>query len=116
MSINEMVQGYLETAIWSSTDDQGRDLDRFSVDDIWFSAREEARQDCEAFVAQAEDLLDEEDASDSRVGHDFWLTRNGHGAGFWDGDYRAGDALTEIAESFGMKYVYITNLGTLDIA
>ena len=26
------------------------------------------------------------------IGHDFWLTRNGHGAGFWDGDYRDRDA------------------------
>lgn len=23
-----------------------------------------------------------------RIGHDFWLTRNGHGAGFWDGDWK----------------------------
>jgi hypothetical protein len=21
---------------------------------------------------------------EERAGHDFWLTRNGHGAGFWD--------------------------------
>ena len=23
----------------------------------------------------------------SKLGHDFWLSRNGHGAGFGDGDY-----------------------------
>tara|TARA_R100001530_G_scaffold106025_1_gene74048 strand:- start:761 stop:1126 length:366 start_codon:yes stop_codon:yes gene_type:complete len=23
----------------------------------------------------------------SQAGHDFWLTRQGHGAGFWDGDW-----------------------------
>ena len=23
----------------------------------------------------------------AQAGHDFWLTRNGHGAGFWDGDW-----------------------------
>ena len=36
-----------------------------------------------------------------RIGHDFWLTRNGHGAGFWDGDWDDADfvkrALTFVA-------------------
>lgn len=35
-------------------------------------------------------------------GHDFYLTREGHGAGFWDrglGDL--GDYLTRIADSYG---------------
>jgi hypothetical protein len=35
------------------------------------------------------------------IEHDFFLTRNGHGAGFWDGDYKNGEKLTEIAKSFG---------------
>lgn len=38
-----------------------------------------------------------------RAGHDFWLTRNGHGAGFGDGDWpeEAGEKLSEAARSFG---------------
>ena len=44
-----------------------------------------------------------------RAGTDFWLTRNGHGAGFWDGDwdYRDydepdwGHALDKRAKTFG---------------
>lgn len=36
-----------------------------------------------------------------QVGHDFWLNRNGHGAGFWDGDYPVhGDKLSAIARTF----------------
>lgn len=32
-----------------------------------------------------------------QIGHDFWLTRNGHGAGFWDrGQGALGDKLTKI--------------------
>ena len=46
---------------------------------------------------------------DDQAGHDLWLTRNGHGAGFWD---RTADvyppenaqALTEAAEHFGPKH------------
>ena len=36
------------------------------------------------------------------AGHDFALTRNRHGAGFWDrGLGEAGDVLTDLAHSFG---------------
>ena len=35
----------------------------------------------------------------AQIGHDFWLTRNGHGAGFWDGDYGDyGDAITQVVK------------------
>lgn len=44
----------------------------------------------------------------SRFGHDMALTRNGHGAGFWDrglpGD--AGDVLTDWAKSLGSLRVF----------
>ena len=40
---------------------------------------------------------------DEQFGHDLWLTRQGHGAGFWDGDWREPEAtaLTEYARSIG---------------
>lgn len=40
---------------------------------------------------------------DAHAGHDFWLTRNGHGAGFWDGDWPKpyDDQLTTAAKAFG---------------
>ncbi len=39
----------------------------------------------------------------SQAGHDFYLTRNGHGAGFWDGDWSKpyADMLTDGAEAYG---------------
>ena len=47
--------------------------------------------------------------------HDFWLTGNHHGAGFWDGDYpeivdgkEVGDILTELAHSFGECDLLVT--------
>lgn len=40
------------------------------------------------------------------AGHDFWLTRNGHGAGFWDrGIGDVGDALADSARAYGEAYV-----------
>lgn len=42
------------------------------------------------------------DVSAKQMGHDFSLTRNGHGAGFWDrGTGALGDWLTRCAQSFG---------------
>lgn len=43
------------------------------------------------------------------VAHDFILTRNHHGSGFWDGDWVApwGDKLTVLAHSFGQLETYL---------
>lgn len=42
-----------------------------------------------------------------QIGHDFWLTRNGHGAGFWDrGHGELGDKLSDLAKTFGTVHVY----------
>lgn len=45
----------------------------------------------------------------SLAGHDFALTRNHHGAGFWDrglGD--VGDKLTDLAHAYGERTLYLT--------
>lgn len=40
--------------------------------------------------------------SEGDAGHDLWLTRSGHGTGFWDrGLGELGDRLTEAAKSYG---------------
>ena len=41
------------------------------------------------------------------LGHDLWLTRNGHGAGFWDRDLgELGSDLTLAAQRMGEVWVY----------
>lgn len=49
------------------------------------------------------------------AGHDFWLTRNGHGAGFWDGDWPQPYAteLTNAAKAFGETSLYIGDDGKI---
>ena len=44
----------------------------------------QADKDCEAFFHENKKLLRESGLHPDQCGHDFWLTRNGHGAGFWD--------------------------------
>jgi len=107
---------YIETALWSSndeSDDQGGEpLDRnYTRDDLAPETLDAMKADCLAFVDLADELLDLEY---SQAGHDFWLTRNGHGAGFWDGDWpEHGDKLTEISKGFGEANLYIGDDGLI---
>jgi hypothetical protein len=53
-------------------------------------------------------------AGDERNGHDFWLTREGHGVGFWDRGYgRVGSILTDAASSFGGFNLYLGDDGMI---
>lgn len=50
-------------------------------------------------------LADEAGPGVTQAGHDFWFTRNGHGAGFWDGDWPLyGDLLTDASQGYGEFY------------
>ena len=50
-------------------------------------------------------------------GHDLWLTRNGHGAGYWDRGLGAlGERLSSAARSLGEVSSYVTDDGQVDIA
>ena len=90
----DMIDHYYETLIWS----QNGDTMPYIEPTDWEG------DVVEFFIKNAELLTTTEPwAHDpAQAGHDFALTRNGHGAGFWDHDAgEAGDALTESAEWFG---------------
>lgn len=105
--LEEMVNSYLETALWSSTDGDEPLDNKYSQEDIYDDDVITAKSDCACFVAMAEELLD--DLDEGQLGHDFWLTRNGHGAGFWDGDYEEelGNKLTELSKKFTEVEPYV---------
>lgn len=69
------------------------------------------REDCLKFYEANKDLIERAiestGHSEARLGHDFWLTRNHHGAGFWDGRWgELGDALDAACEEFGDCELY----------
>lgn len=101
-------EGYRDCALWASTDDEGKPLDsEFTVDDLSPGAIQTMRQDCAAFIRANREDLRASELSPERAGHDFWLTRNGHGAGFWDeglGDL--GRELTKASKPYGEAYLY----------
>jgi hypothetical protein len=119
---DQFTQGYIQCALWSSTDDAGDPLDK---NHDWTHLADETLQrmvaDCAKFQADNAALLAEVDypRNDStnlaHAGHDFWLTRCGHGAGFWDGDLpeELGQALTKASEQFGNVDLYIGDDGKI---
>lgn len=121
--LDEMFPHYVTCALWSSHDDDGVPLDsEYGPDDIDENVSANMRADCESFVVGAWHWLvnDGENAPVStrsmmqaeQVGHDFWLTRNGHGAGFWDrGTGAVGDALTKLAKPYGGCDLYVGDDG-----
>ena len=71
--------------------------------------------ECLAFFVYAECYLSDE--SISQAGHDFWLSRNGNGTGFWDRDssYYADyvrDWLQIKSEQFGESDVIYNEIKT----
>lgn len=120
---------YIETALWSSNDEStpegGEPMDdNYGPTDLSPECLAKMVIDCEKFQADNEDLieqaLEKHGQDDSNCGHDFWLTRNGHGCGFWDGDYSddhgegpLGKALTEASKAFGETWIYVGDDGQI---
>lgn len=103
----DFVIAYFECALWSSTEwdeegNAGEPLDaNYGIDDIHPVTKRAGMRDCISFVTVYGDLLDQVGDYASH-GHDFWLTRNHHGAGFWDRGYEEiGEQLTKAAKGYG---------------
>lgn len=105
---------YVTAMLWAETDDDGEPLDkRYTNTDLSVEACKTVSDDCFKFWhANLADIESEPE----RAGHDFWLTRNGHGAGFWDGDWpEAGDRLTAASKAFGECHPYVGDDGQIHL-
>lgn len=99
---------YVTEALRTTNDDGGTPLDlNWKPSELAPDTMAQMKGDCEAF--QAANHADLTDLDDEQAGRDFWLTRNRHGAGFWDGDYEEPIAsrLTASAHSFGEYTLYV---------
>jgi hypothetical protein len=107
---------YITAALWSSNDestsDGGEPLDRnYGPDDLASETLEKMKVDCDRFIAEnAKNIAGDEE----QAGHDFWLTRCGHGSGFWDGDWPdAGERLTAACKSYPEVTLYVGDDGLI---
>jgi hypothetical protein len=81
----------------------------YTASDIAPETLERMVKDCERFQREAVIAPYFKEA-----GHDFWLTRNGHGSGFWDGDWPdSGEELTAISKTFGEYDLYVGDDGAI---
>lgn len=90
-------------------DDNGAHFD--VEDELSADAIELIREVCEDFQRSNSELLAQyrecTGRDDESAGHDFWLTRNRHGAGFWDrGKHSCLRELTESARAYGESWAY----------
>lgn len=101
------LRAYLECAEWAGLGDEDRErFERASAPKWSRAALATARADCRDFQRYcAEAGIELGDPAQD--GHDFYLTRNRHGAGFWDRGYGPrGDELTKAAYMFESADVY----------
>jgi hypothetical protein len=109
----DFFHAYVECALWSSCDDNGEPLDdTYGPDDIATETLADMRADCDDFYTANAELWRSVGMSDDQAGHDFWLTRCGHGAGFWDrglGD--VGETLTANTRPYGNVDLYVGDDG-----
>jgi hypothetical protein len=123
MNLDNFTLAYVECALWSTPVDEAyaaehdlpedRSLDRagFGIADMAPETLASIVDDCYAFREAAGELLS--DWSDGQAGHDLWLTRNRHGAGFWDRGLPHGEELSAIARAYGESDLYIGDDGQL---
>jgi hypothetical protein len=129
--LRDFVKGYMICALWAETDNAddsgGEPLDaNYDIDDIHATSLDSILTECADFVISNHDDLiayarTVQRKGDSAgpwefAGHDFWLTRNGHGCGFWDRDGIAdelGERLSEASRAAGESDVEVGDDGSL---
>ena len=114
--LDDFTRAYLECAAWGSTEGENGEV---QIDDLMNSG--EAEWAPETIAQAVADCRDSQEAnaallvqagSAEQNGHDFWLTRNGHGAGFWDRGYgKAGEDLSTAARVHGECWPYVGDDG-----
>ncbi len=113
--LDSFTRSYIETALWSSMDNAdesgGEPLDaNYSASDIDPETMAQMIADAYSFQERNAELLSDSGLSDKRAGFYFWLSRNGHGSGFFDEDL---DALQDAAKRYGEFDLYVGDDGVI---
>lgn len=110
--LGQVIEHCKIAALWSSYDmDTEEPLDQdHDIFDFAPEADAVIHYMCQAFMQRAANLLDTYPMGWAQLGHDIWLTVNGHGVGFMDrAELSAGLArrLTIIAEDLPELELYV---------
>ena len=106
-------QQFIATALWCSSDinsdsDISLQDQNYSINNIDSKSLESLKTDCRRFFDDNYSKIKDDLC---KAGHDFWLTSNHHGAGFWDGDWEKeiGQELTEESHKYSEHTFYVNN-------
>lgn len=133
-TLDTFTRAYIDCALWTEEDRLKEDADRHEDDyepaSRWdvnihafaSEALESIKADCEAFQTTYATLLDKAkewsgDYENAQAGHDYWLTRNRHGAGFWDrGLGPVGEELRYASHAEGSSDLYFGDDGKIYVS
>lgn len=108
-NIDLILISYLETALWTEEEILKEELEdnSFSIYDFNEEDKDKAREQIEWFVNNAKSSLN--GLSETAIGYDIWLSRNGHGSGFWDRGIPKHDSdfLMDLCYQLGTVYIYV---------
>ena len=106
-TLDSFARQYIDTMLWAETHNYGDGSDdrsfadhEYGVSDLAPIALARVLNECTRFRIAAQGI---EGSDSDQAAHDLWLTRQGHGAGFWDGDWPepAATRLSDIAHGMG---------------
>ena len=111
--LRTFVDGYIKCIYWAEDIDDLTNMEHSTMFCVFI--------ECQRFIKVCGTFQNNPIPEDKyeQAGHDFWLTRNGHGTGFWDKQEIYGEKnseiLTEISKQFGEMYMYISDDNHLEI-
>lgn len=107
-ALDSFTQGYIEAMFFTDTGyPENEELEHVTVAELAPEALARVIADCTKFLDDAKIVACIGERQEE-AGRDFWYTRNGHGCGFWDGDWHEPDAnyLDMHADAFGEVSLY----------
>ncbi len=119
--LETFTQAFIEALYFADTGEEGQPDTGATLSD---EARADIEADCRSWWRRLGCYVVSDVCADVgtegpivQAGHDFYFTRQGHGAGFWDGDWPEvyGDKLTEAAKCYGEFWIDTNEQGEIVI-
>lgn len=111
--LNPFTKGFVEALFFTDCHCDNPELENKTFEDLAPKTLAKIIEICAGFEMLHKALL-EKAGTPEQNGHDFWLTINGHGAGFWDRGYgETGEALTQACKNYSPIYVYAGDDGLI---